>query len=587
MPNKTITQIKGNFRLPSYQRGYRWTSDEVKRLLEDLHEWRPTNKHPYYYLQPIVLKNLGKNAEGQDEYELIDGQQRLTTLRLIMMALKKHLPSVVCPYTLTYDTRNKSKEFMEWLTDDPDKAISHKNDYIDFRYLHNAYTQITKWIDGQSDPLDATIKLYQLLANSVKVLWYEAAPGESGQELFKRLNIGRIPLTNAELVKALFLNRGSIEDSGLPSKNLRQEEIATQWDRMEKELHNENIWLFLTNAKGDKYPTRIELIFDFMAGKKPAEREKYFTFYYFQNRLNGKCGPKVDRQTLWNEIVDYYDKLMIWYNDRSLYNRAGALVAMGGNLNVIINDVEKQRLKKKEQIKHLESKILERIASKEELLDLRYGHDDKKIRDTLIWFNVKTMDMSGERFPFGRFKSGSGWSLEHIHAQNSEGLYREVERHEWLRLQIEALRSMPPTDEIESLIAEAVAAHKMEAVGEKFAPLYNKISLTLTPTLRDEYADLNMHSLRNLALLKCNDNAALNNSVFEVKRVVIAALDRKGSFVPVCTRNVFMKYYTPAGFNQPYFWGEKDREAYIAEIHKVLYGTDNDRPLDKTDSTER
>lgn len=80
-----------------------------------------------------------------------------------------------------------------------------------------------------------------------------------------------------------------------------------------------------------------------------------------------------------------------------------------------------------------------------------------------------------------------------------------------------------------------------------------------------------MHSIKNLALLKTDANASLNNSVFEVKRNDIANLDRQGHFIPVCTRNVFTKYYSPAGENQPYLWTDKDRDAYYEEIMRIVY----------------
>lgn len=104
---KTISSLSGNFRLPGYQRGYRWTSDEIERLLDDLFEWNENSPKGFYYLQPIVVKNLGKNADGIDEYELIDGQQRLTTIYLILLAIKKWLPAPDF-YSLSYDTRPRA-----------------------------------------------------------------------------------------------------------------------------------------------------------------------------------------------------------------------------------------------------------------------------------------------------------------------------------------------------------------------------------------------------------------------------------------------------------------------------------------------
>ena len=62
----------------------------------------------------------------------------------------------------------------------------------------------------------------------------------------------------------------------------------------------------------------------------------------------------------------------------------------------------------------------------------------------------------------------------------------------------------------------------------------------------------------------------MSNSVFEVKRRQIIALDRRGSYIPVCTRNVFLKYYTDAGAQQLHFWGPRDREGYLDAMLDAL-----------------
>jgi hypothetical protein len=90
----------------------------------------------------------------------------------------------------------------------------------------------------------------------------------------------------------------------------------------------------------------------------------------------------------------------------------------------------------------------------------------------------------------------------------------------------------------------------------------------------DEAAEGDVHVIDNLALLDSRDNSALSNSVFEVKRLEILRRDRVGSYIPVCTRNVFLKYYTDEGTQQVHFWGASDRRAYLeafrAEIGAYL-----------------
>ncbi|MDE6522687.1 MAG: DUF262 domain-containing protein [Muribaculaceae bacterium] len=561
-----VSQIKGIFRIPSYQRGYRWTSDEIVRLLDDVYEHKENQNS--YYLQPIVVKRLSATniAEEDCEYELIDGQQRLTTLFLIISSLKEWLPKVSPKYSISYDTRDSSWDYINSLLSDTKKAEQEKDKYIDFRYLYNAYKTIQEWLNNQEDPSSVCIELYKLLSDKVKVLWYEVDNNENGHKLFKRLNIGRIPLTNAELIKALFLNRNSLKTIR-SDKNLNQNEIALLWERMEQELRNPEFWSFLTNVDANKYPTRIELIVDLMSKKKKNERDKYFTFFYF-NDLITKNNKSIEE--LWDDILFYFDTLKVWFQDRELYNRAGCLVLLGERISNLIE--ETKHLKKTERLSTLEEKIRNRLVKKDEILSLRYGSDNTKIKNVLIWFNIKTMDNSGERFPFNRFKEAPGWSLEHIHAQNSEGLYFEKERHNWLEKQFNAFDALPQTAEIDEIKEDVKNAIAKETIGgDLFSDLFKRITSLFSANLADDDLNANMHSIKNLALLKTDANAALNNSVFEVKRHDIAQLDKQGYFIPVCTRNVFTKYYSPAGENQPYLWTDKDRDAYYDEILNTVY----------------
>ena len=78
------------------------------------------------------------------------------------------------------------------------------------------------------------------------------------------------------------------------------------------------------------------------------------------------------------------------------------------------------------------------------------------------------------------------------------------------------------------------------------------------------------HGDRTAALLDHRDNAALNNSVFEVKRREIIRRDKAGSYIPACTRNVFLKYYTQTGNQQLHFWSAADRQDYLAAILKSV-----------------
>ena len=100
------------FNIPHYQRGYRWGKQEVEELLNDLLEFsKPLNKGLFYCLQPIVV--LKKN---ENEFDVLDGQQRLTTLYLILMYLEDrrfedNYDEEI--FSLNYETRKDSEVFLK------------------------------------------------------------------------------------------------------------------------------------------------------------------------------------------------------------------------------------------------------------------------------------------------------------------------------------------------------------------------------------------------------------------------------------------------------------------------------------------
>jgi len=85
-----------------------------------------------------------------------------------------------------------------------------------------------------------------------------------------------------------------------------------------------------------------------------------------------------------------------------------------------------------------------------------------------------------------------------------------------------------------------------------------------------EYSNTDtIHSIKNLALLTVPDNSCLNNNIFPIKRDLIKELDEKGSFIPICTKNVFLKYYSK-GVDQNVKWDKQDMNLYLDEIKRVL-----------------
>ena len=100
------------------------------------------------------------------------------------------------------------------------------------------------------------------MLDNVSFIWYEIGE-EDPIKVFERLNIGKIPLTDSELIKALFLNQNNFDTIEKDSLERQQKEIAMQWDQIEYNLQNDVFWCFLHNDKSEEYkqPTRIDFIF--------------------------------------------------------------------------------------------------------------------------------------------------------------------------------------------------------------------------------------------------------------------------------------------------------------------------------------
>lgn len=575
-----VNKIFGKFFVPDYQRGYRWTENEVTRLLKDIYELKGAGGQPSrnYCLQPIVVKNLNANeivtvdaagktnvkaeSRGGYDFEVIDGQQRLTTLFLIFNYMYEKIPQIGKPkFSIEYQTRPNSAQFLSKVD------ANLKNRYIDYYFISNAYAAIDEWFSKTEDTFNAMSNIKNLFADNVKIIWYEVDGSEDGAALFTRLNIGKISLTNAELVKAMFLSTGN--------KNIderRQQEIALQWDTLEKELHNDSLWYFLTNSAPENYQTRIDLILDLIAGKNSGEHDEYATFFHFDGLRKTE-----NLSYIWEyKIRKTFLLLKDWHEDLNFYHKIGYLISSGfKNLAEIFKESEGKTTS--EFTARLDALIKESIKpdAGKTYSDWNYAEDREKIRRLLFLFNVETARKSAQTasahwFSFDKFKyRGKGetsWSLEHIHAVKSETRQNQSFWRSWLELHREFFAETPA--EFSDVIKEIDKLLSLKDFSrDRFEALQEKI---LAKFPADKNIDAHINSIANLTLILGSENSALGNSAFDVKRNKIIAMANNGEFIPLCTMRVFLKYYTKSQQNQIHCWALQDMQAYVAAINGAL-----------------
>ena len=618
-----IQKLDGTFHIPDYQRGYRWQRRQVVQIIEDIMH-NPDGQS--YYLQPITVI---KRANGGDKvYDLIDGQQRLTTLLLIYKALqqkaeewaklnflKKEL--VTEQYSICYDTRTESEHFIK---DVAAKSGEEASKFPDYLYMWHAYQKIKIWLD-RHEPEDCK-SLANKLAKDVKVIWYEIGTSDDNAwTVFANLNSGKIPLTNSELVKALFLSSSNnvekIEDEetercyyvGLSP--YEKSIIVEQWDGIERELSNPAFWKFMSNEDMESYPTKIDLLLDIVAEKPRNEHNEYYTFAHFENKYShGKIS-----HTEWQNIYDQYLKLRDWYEDNNLFHKIGYLIDVRyKSLSDIYSEGKDKSDSDLETI--LDGWIKESITVKPDVtfesLDYNSGEDYEIIKRLLTLTNVlSTLQLKDNtlRYPFHLHKDSErkrgGWSLEHIHAQKSEQIKKEGKR-KWLELHLKSLgryesfcknEYLKLKDQVKDDEAKSRLATRFQSIKKSVYELSNRMDTALKakelgniqpiivdfskiviPPFDEHSEQIYRDGLANMALLTKDDNAVLNNSSFDVKRYIILN-EMSDRYIPPFTQKVFSKSFAGSDLEQLYFWSDNDRNSYLMQIKEILKEYLDDKKL--------
>ena len=408
----TIAELigKGSFYIPKYQRGYRWTQDEVEKLLNDIYEFNAdgTEANEYYCLQPIVVKI----KEG--EYWIVDGQQRITTISLILDFISEKLSQNESKITINYEVT--------------DKALA-----LDEHYKDGAKTVIKNW-NSKKEKECKEFKLNKLkenLLNSTKVIWYELDENENEHKVFERLNVGKIPLTSAELIKAALLNsKNFTRDS-----ELSKIQLALQWDEVEHTLQDDAFWCFLSNDT-DKTSTRIDRIFELYYAETDSGRN---IFEIFREKSGGGY------QKEWNKIYNFFRRNVDLFNDPQAQGLTGFVYYYTESPAEIkeIFFVNNELRNKKDIIEKLKENCRKRIKGEDiekYIEELRYGDHNKEIKEILLLANIGKATFDGNKFPFDKYKARKdndeygkiNYDIEHISSQTENDLSNEKERFIYL-----------------------------------------------------------------------------------------------------------------------------------------------------------
>ena len=205
--------------------------------------------------------------------------------------------------------------------------------------------------------------------------------------------------------------------------------------------------------------------------------------------------------------------------------------------------------------------------------------DRQSVKKVLLFFNILTVlqsDKSDMRFPFYRYKTDH-WDIEHISSQTEPGMRFDSDKKSWL----EDMQAFFPVTERaggEAAGMDGGTEKNGNNLAGRINDLWNSDRID-TAAFDELFKDIQRYfgedvlddkdALGNLALLDAETNRSYGNAFFPVKRKTIIDNDEKGIFIPIATRNVFLKYYS-RGSTDVTRWGKSDAVNYRDAVEKML-----------------
>lgn len=617
---KDIVSKYKKFNVPSLQRTYRWGEKEITLLLNDLYEFYNTNEdstNDFYPLQPLILK---KSNQNDDTWNVLDGQQRLTTIKLIASFLEMDKDYYL---DISYDTREKTKDFLDNISNKKEEDVGTS---MELYYIFHAYEVIKSWFqkkEGRKFVEDKerknAIKNVLFEKERTRFVVQEMNSDDDEAKTFQNINQGRIPLSCSELIKALFL--GHIFESHKIDNNCRfayssdgyglfipidpikerqsltrlQNIIAKEWDDIETVLMHDEFYSFVCPEK-DRSINRMDFLFEVVCGNEKYKKYKTddpFNAIYERIKDDKKSNIVDTISHCWNEVVKCFNRMQKLYYDFDAYHLVGFCICedigISEDFYKYCNEDEKlDEFKTAIRVK-IKGKVLSSLKTDdldEWLKGLLYKENKDQIKEILLLHNLQSYSDEKLRFPFNLYDSGKNYDIEHIHATAEEKADKNS-RYEWFDTNHSAIKKEEKKLEDPNLITlfnsfEEAYGEKKKSDKFKNDKEFNKLrDIMIIDNFDNDDAKeyfSTKDGIRNLCLLDSTTNRTYKNSLFITKREMIlkkakGEMDKEGDVYPLllCTERIFLKFYSNVDSDDNLnFWTIKNRKAYLKDISKKV-----------------
>ena len=582
--DSNVCQESVTFIIPYLQRAYKWKEKQAKQMLEDFSEFLKQEK-TYYCMQPLAVVKIGDN-----KYELLDGQQRLTTLLILWRILFESDEKTSYPYKFEYERDSSESNTLinrySFITES-DEIKKGEYGNIDEYYMSKVYGAIKLYFDNpnnkktdeqKADNYKETFKkLLKGEGKHILFLWYEVNEEEK-HTTFAHLNSGKIELTCSELIKAILLsdgNKESLDNNRLPDKSL----VAAQYAEMEEAFNDDRLWYMLQTDEPLYNGSRMDLLFNMVLNinRKAYEADPKAAFYKVYAR-------RADLSRFWKDCGAYFVRIMDLYKNPYTYHYIGYLTYTEGN-NKIDDWVKVYKESGlKGCIEQLKSKVRESISGLGDLEKITYSDTSKAtLRKIFILHNIQTilihyetikkanlgLRFSYEQFPFELLYS-QRWDIEHIASQTENPLTKIQDCKDWIasvRADYSEIFVQRPD------LNNEIDLFEKDSKIEMFKQIYNEIVSSA-----EKNSPQNKDGLGNLVLLDSHTNRSYHNSLYKRKRKIILAasnIDNQNNeyqvtYIPRCTLNVFLKTYNTGLDVKLGEWTQDDYDKYLGDLKEKL-----------------
>lgn len=563
-------QEKDYYNIPLYQRGYKWTPREVKKLLNDIKAFNPI-EDKFYCLQNITI------VPNKNVFNVVDGQQRLTTLTLLLSYLgysnlvgnKVRFPD--------NSIRTETNHFLNKIINQEndickiswDSFIVNNPDYDhqDIFHLFHAYQSINEWFLANDNILSKD-EFSNKLTNNVKLIVNKIDTKNDEEEIFGNLNSKRIPLDGSDLFRAILITRVALEENrkdanikdiiqlnekrvkiGWEFDNINnwwsQENIKNYFQRfisIKSEVTSSDLKLFDTN----KHPINL-LLFLFAE----SENEKQLTLELIENYNSTAI-------VLYKKFLKLHNTLVDWFEDREIYHYLGFLFA---NTKTSFKSIWDKWQKSDSRINFIRS-------LKNDIKKVIYKNDIEIdfTNDTIDWFHeenallvqvlilldiIYSLDKT-QPFMHPLYFTKNSNDIEHIFPQNPKDVTEKKEFIEFLNT-INETNIFDITD-FEKKKDDTKYLEKVESF------------------IQEHIASIKINSIGNLVLLYLGLNRSIGRISYTRKRSRVIDFFNRGNYIQPHTFRVFVRYFNNSEMNtrELEHWTNIDIEANAKAIDNKI-----------------